>query len=99
MTHLTAKPERSAPVPRLSTAAMVAAAATTVAVVTAMVPSAAAGSRTVAKSSGTPIKHLVVIFQENVSFDHYFGTYPRATRRTPPASPSTVAAIAAASTA
>ncbi len=27
----------------------------------------------------TPIKHLVVIFQENVSFDHYFGTYPHAT--------------------
>jgi phospholipase C len=27
----------------------------------------------------TPIKHLVVIFQENVSFDHYFGTYPYAT--------------------
>ncbi len=26
----------------------------------------------------TPIQHLVVIFQENVSFDHYFGTYPRA---------------------
>jgi phospholipase C len=26
----------------------------------------------------TPIKHLVVIFQENVSFDHYFGTYPKA---------------------
>jgi phospholipase C len=26
----------------------------------------------------TPIKHLVVIFQENVSFDHYFGTYPQA---------------------
>ncbi|HUI52444.1 MAG TPA: alkaline phosphatase family protein [Terriglobales bacterium] len=24
----------------------------------------------------TPIKHLVIIFQENVSFDHYFGTYP-----------------------
>ncbi|MDX6666773.1 MAG: phospholipase, partial [Solirubrobacteraceae bacterium] len=24
----------------------------------------------------TPIKHVVVIFQENVSFDHYFGTYP-----------------------
>jgi len=29
--------------------------------------------------SATPIKHLVVIFQENVSFDHYFGTYPVAT--------------------
>jgi phospholipase C len=27
----------------------------------------------------TPIEHLVVIFQENVSFDHYFATYPRAT--------------------
>ena len=24
----------------------------------------------------TPIKHLVVLFDENVSFDHYFGTYP-----------------------
>jgi phospholipase C len=28
--------------------------------------------------TATPIKHLVVIFQENVSFDHYFGTYPKA---------------------
>lgn len=28
--------------------------------------------------SKTPIKHVVVIFQENVSFDHYFGTYPHA---------------------
>ncbi len=26
----------------------------------------------------TPIKHLVVIFEENVSFDHYFATYPYA---------------------
>ncbi len=30
-------------------------------------------------STSTPIKHLVVIFQENISFDHYFGTYPYAT--------------------
>src|SRR6202030_3617158 len=29
-------------------------------------------------STATPIKHVVVIFQENVSFDHYFGTYPHA---------------------
>src|SRR5277367_5653432 len=29
----------------------------------------------------TPIKHLVVIFPENVSFDHYFGTYPKAVNR------------------
>src|SRR5205807_9622007 len=28
--------------------------------------------------TASPIKHLVVIFQENVSFDHYFGTYPKA---------------------
>jgi phospholipase C len=27
----------------------------------------------------TPIQHVVVIFQENISFDHYFGTYPNAT--------------------
>jgi phospholipase C len=26
----------------------------------------------------TPIKHVVVIFNENISFDHYFGTYPNA---------------------
>src|SRR5690349_18064747 len=26
--------------------------------------------------TATPIQHLVVIFQENVSFDHYFATYP-----------------------
>ena len=33
----------------------------------------------------TPIQHIVVIFQENVSFDHYFGTYPNATN--PPGEP------------
>jgi phospholipase C len=32
----------------------------------------------VAGGTYTPIKHVVVIFQENVSFDHYFGTYPNA---------------------
>jgi phospholipase C len=30
------------------------------------------------KTTTTAIKHLVVIYQENVSFDHYFGTYPNA---------------------
>lgn len=29
----------------------------------------------------TPIRHLVVVFQENVSFDHYFATYPDAENR------------------
>jgi phospholipase C len=28
--------------------------------------------------TATPIKHVVVIFDENESFDHYFGTYPYA---------------------
>jgi phospholipase C len=27
-------------------------------------------------ATASPIEHLVVIFQENVSFDHYFATYP-----------------------
>ena len=29
--------------------------------------------------TATPIKHVVVIFGENISFDHYWGTYPYAT--------------------
>ena len=33
-------------------------------------------ARGVSAETATPIKHLVVIFQENVSFDHYFATYP-----------------------
>jgi len=35
----------------------------------------------VAQGSGdpaTPIRHIVVIFNENISFDHYFGTCPHA---------------------
>ena len=37
----------------------------------------------------TPIKHVVVIFGENESFDHYFGTYPTATN--PPGQPTFIA--------
>ena len=40
-------------------------------------------------ATGTPIKHVVVIFQENVSFDHYFATYPNALN--PPGEPKFVA--------
>ncbi|MCZ8513766.1 stalk domain-containing protein [Paenibacillus filicis] len=29
-------------------------------------------------ATASPVKHLVVIFQENRSFDNYFGTYPNA---------------------
>ena len=46
----------------------------------AAVPAVAAAAVPAAPTAttATPIKHLVVIFQENVSFDHYFGTYPHA---------------------
>jgi len=35
-------------------------------------------TKTVRHATATPIQYLVVIFNENVSFDHYFGTYPNA---------------------
>ena len=48
----------------------------------AMIPaSLAASAGALAQSTpatATPIQHVVVLFQENVSFDHYFGTYPNA---------------------
>jgi phospholipase C len=37
----------------------------------------------------TPIQHVIVIFDENISFDHYFGIYPKATN--PPGQPRFVA--------
>jgi phospholipase C len=33
-------------------------------------------SQNASSPTATPVKHIVVIFDENVSFDHYFGTYP-----------------------
>ena len=33
--------------------------------------------------TATPIKHVVVVFGENISYDHYFGTYPNAAGFTP----------------
>ncbi|TDD94246.1 phospholipase C [Actinomadura rubrisoli] len=71
-----------------------AAAAAAGALVLAAVPGCASGGdggkeptgrdRTALTASGTssrprtPIEHVVVIFGENISFDHYFGTYPKA---------------------
>jgi phospholipase C len=37
---------------------------------------------TATTTTTTPIKHIIVIFQENNSFDHYFGSYPNATNPT-----------------
>jgi phospholipase C len=38
----------------------------------------AQGSNSGSTHTSTPIKHVVVIYDENVSFDHYFATYPQA---------------------
>ncbi len=46
-----------------------------------VVPAFAAPIKTPIKhvaAAATPIQYIVVIFNENVSFDHYFGTYPNA---------------------
>jgi phospholipase C len=51
------------------------AAGTTLAVATGLgVGSADTATRD--RATTTPVKHLVVLYQENVSFDHYFATYP-----------------------
>jgi phospholipase C len=49
-----------------------------------------AGSPQAAPTTSTPITHVVVIFGENESFDHYFGAYPTATN--PPGEPAFTAA-------
>ncbi len=53
---------------------------TTLVLVSGLLGSASVGrtSQQTTYKTTTPIKHVVVIFQENVSFDHYFGTYPYA---------------------
>ena len=49
------------------------------ALTTALGPTATPAFADGRSKTTTPITHLVVIFNENVSFDHYFGTYPYAT--------------------
>lgn len=66
-------------------------ASTLAAVVIAVVAFACAttsrGARqSLASTTATPIKHVVVIYGENISFDHYFGLYPTATN--PPGEPA-----------
>ncbi len=45
-----------------------------------------ASARQGAGTPVTPIQHIVVIFGENISFDHYFATYPKAVN--PPSEPA-----------
>ncbi|MGN6230583.1 MAG: phospholipase C [Trinickia sp.] len=78
----------------VSIAAAIAVAVTSLTVIAAC--SSTSGSSTPAVAvqdalrTATPIKHVVVIYGENVSFDHYFATYPNATN--PPGEPSFTAA-------
>ncbi len=68
-------------------------AATAIAFAPAIAPAFAAGAAPEgadALKTATPIKHLVVLFNENVSFDHYFATYPKAAN--PPGEPAFTAA-------
>jgi phospholipase C len=64
---------------RLSKAAGAVALGSAVLLAATAATGAPAGKQSGSSSTATPIKHLVVIYQENVSFDHYFGTYPTAT--------------------
>jgi phospholipase C len=60
---------------------LTAAVAATGLIVASTTTSSAAASKPVPNRSNvttSPIKHVVVIFDENVSYDHYFGTYPSA---------------------
>src|SRR2546428_7792095 len=34
----------------------------------------------------SPIKHTIILYQENISFDHYFGTYGHGSNGIPPGS-------------
>src|SRR5579872_1753710 len=65
---------RSASVVATAAALVAGGAVATAAAASTAAPAAFRG----AHGTATPIKHVVVIFQENVSFDHYFGTYPSA---------------------
>jgi phospholipase C len=56
----------------------------------AVAPATIGPSSADTRPTATPIKHLVVIYDENISFDHYFATYPKAAN--PPREPAFTAA-------
>ena len=67
---------------RPRTSAVVLAAITGIAGIACLLASPTTATAATADHSAdttTPIKHVVVIYDENNSFDHYFGTYPNAT--------------------
>jgi phospholipase C len=50
-----------------------------------LVPKGVPASLYLHARTATPVKHVVVLFDENESFDHYFGTYPYAANADGPA--------------
>jgi phospholipase C len=58
-------------------------AAAAVAIGTALGLGGASADPSADAATKTPIKHVVVLFDENESFDHYFGTYPHAANNDP----------------
>jgi phospholipase C len=70
----------------VSTRGLLLGCAAVIAVLVAPVSASAQSGHAARDAGATPIKHLVVIFDENISFDHYFGTYPNATN--PPGEPA-----------
>jgi phospholipase C len=74
---------------RLLTVACLAVASVAAASVVAACQASSRYRPTPGGSTSTPIRHVVVLFQENESFDRYFGAYPRALN--PPGEPPFVA--------
>jgi hypothetical protein len=80
------------PGPRPWKAKLAVLAASTIFSAAAAMPSVAGDDGVLSPSTQTPIKHVIVIFGENISFDHYFGTYPFAENpKLQPAEPRFVA--------
>src|SRR6478672_11362723 len=78
MTSPTTSRRRRIPLLTSAVAAALLAAAVPAVAATASGPAADHPQGDRPPATTTPIKHLVVIYQENVSFDHYFATYPNA---------------------
>jgi phospholipase C len=72
-----------------SLASVLAIAGTAIAVSCTHTPPSSGAPSAASAGVATPIEHLVVIFDENNSFDHYFGVYPIALN--PPGQPKFVA--------
>jgi len=69
------------PLPRRHSHRLRTVAATSAALMLAGLAASGTAAAAAPSDTTTPIKHVIVVFQENVSFDHYFGTYPNAANK------------------